>query len=1818
MAEFKIERFKYNWKGEWAPNTEYLKDDVVYISGKSYVCLTGHTSASLFNDDLTRILPGSEPPVPDPYWVVMISSRTFAGDYTLGNSYNIGDIVLYGGALYECINGHVATNFANQTENWKVTLEFINFLNNWETSTPYGKNALVKYNGIVYKCIFPHISAATLEENISDWEIFLQGIEWRGNWQQGQEYRLNDWVRFGGSIFSCIETHTATSSGLDTTKFVTEFVGSAFQGDWNSTTVYGEGDIVRFGGYVYIAREQNVNSDPSGNDNTPSDSWIILAKTNNFRGEFNLETEYKTGDIVQRGGYLYEAIRDVNRESYDASTLGYLNTEVWTLISKGQRYAGIWVPEVRYAVGDLVYYLGSTYICETEHLSAEDNSPTSTEFLFWSIAVESNELGGMRETGDLLTYGLLNEELEDFSTLGKKSIPIGEEYQLLSVDELEVFWRNRLFDSEVVYVGTNGVDDEGYGTEESTPFKTVRYACEYVEDNFAPLTPVKIKVATGRYEEIGPISIPAGCAVVGDELRSTTIAASGPLEEYQNRLELEESIIIHLDAFIGDVVLNQPVATTQGNLTPQVFTEDQSSVAVLPVIVDILDDYLNKIRFLAYSGNTNPDLSGSNELNSEARLNASNNIRRNIDFIIAEVVAYVNVIFPEFQNDNFVRKNMRSLLRGIIRDVKFDGNYGVLKAAEKYANSVRGAQLIDLFYCRDTTGVRNCTIEGLRGTLNPPGVFDLFQRPTGGACVSLDPGWGPDDERVWIKNRSPYIQGVTNIGERCTGKKVDGALHNGGNRSMVSNDFTQVLSDGIGAWVLNNGRTELVSVFTYYCQVGYLAENGGVIRSAQGNNSYGTYGAVADGNNPDETPQQVEVFNRNNEAQIRQAIAGGLADQILTFEYENCGENYTQADASISGAGADANVEYTDFRDGAVFEARLINTKGSGSKGGSNYTLRSFSAQITPDASNTIKLSTNDPTQFALEILGLRIIITSGKGVGQYGIISAFNGSTRDVTVVKESDGTLGWDHIIPGTPLVEDIDSTTRYSIEPLISATEPEFVATTYDTPQERTIVDVTFGNTTESYFNIEVNIGTGETFDDEAIAAIFNVERKGETYNVTLVSGGAGYAVGDTLVIPGTSLGGESPENDCIIDVTSVSEDSTNSILSFTTEGTPRGGRFVGIAQPNFAFYSDDGITVTESNTSFVGDYKAIAAGNDVFVAIASNTNTVSYTTNGVEWVTRSLPTSNNWADIAYGKGKFVIIAENSNDVVFSEDGLNWTSATIPDGADSTTAQWQGISYGQGRFVIISGSANAVAISEDGENWQRLDGVLGTEFYDWASLAYGDNRFLAVDKDGRTLFSLDKGETWLEGATIPNNNIANLVVRDVKFSQGVFFAVVTAGELETNYCYTSEYGILWNERVLPNERVWSSVAYGQENGSGSWLLVASGSQFNSLANIKTGRKAIFRGELFQGTFQVVKILDPGSGYTDDNPCEITVFDPNFITEVEIAVRQGSGTLPQPDFINRGAGYRSSSSTIEIEGNGFADIIPEDQELTLSGVSVVPGPGVQIRISGILDLDTPVPDDLELFAGVSITDLGDDGTRRGTRLVRFLISPRLINEYNLEHGTPATLLSQYSQCRISGHDFLDIGTGNFEDTNYPEIYAGGNFFVASPENEVEEINGGRVFYTSTDQDGNFRTGELFAVSQGTGIVTISAEFFDLDGLSELALGGIRLGGSGAVVNEFSTDPTFSADSNNIIPTQRAIASFLADRLSVGGENLETNLITAGRTRVGGSENEISTSSGEILNIPRPVNFDGVDLNQFPTEIQGTIIQQMMFLRDFTDSIQQ
>jgi len=114
---------------------------------------------------------------------------------------------------------------------------------------------------------------------------------------------------------------------------------------------------------------------------------------------------------------------------------------------------------------------------------------------------------------------------------------------------------------------------------------------------------------------------------------------------------------------------------------------------------------------------------------------------------------------------------------------------------------------------------------------------------------------------------------------------------------------------------------------------------------------------------------------------------------------------------------------------------------------------------------------------------------------------------------------------------------------------------------------------------------------------------------------------------------------------------------------------------------------------------------------------------------------------------------------------------------------------------------------------------------------------------------------------------------------------------------------------------------------------------------------------------------------------------------------------------------------------------------------------------------------------------------------------------------------------------------------------------------------------------------------------------------LTEIALGGVRLGGTGAVVREFSRDTLFTADSNNIIPTQRAIKAYLATRLNIGGSDLLTASFVAGTVRVG--PNLINSTIGGTILVPVVADFIGSQAN-----ISGTMVAQNFFTSSFKDNI--
>jgi len=1510
-----------------------------------------------------------------------------------------------------------------------------------------------------------------------------------------------------------------------------------------------------------------------------------------------------------------------------------------------------------------------------------------------------------------------------------------------------------------------------------------------------------------------------------------------------------------------------------------------------------------------------------------------------------------------YYNSARCENDVRNYINAIADDMTYTGNYYVTLASRYYLRALRGSKLEDMYYVRNGCGVRNQTLLGLDGSSdgNTTGVTDPLtpanefgtRRPKAGAYVSLDPGWGPNDRRAWVTNKSCYVQNVTTFGIGATGQKIDGVLHAGGNDSIVSNDFTQVISDGIGAWVTNLGRAELVSVFSYYAHIGYLAENGGKIRATNGNNSYGDFGSVSEGVDPTETPITATINNRAQEANVGNVITN--SSNVLLLEYENAGIDYSSATYTITGGGALTDIVGNEIRDGGTFQVRLTDPGDSSGPGGTGY----VSATNVAQAGNTtqITLAATD-TAISSAYVGMGIWITNGTGAGQYGYIHSYNSGNKIAQIRKPSTGTSGWDHVIPGTTIASTLDLTTVYEIVPRLTFAAPPYTKSLRSGLGSLDWKDVAYGNGYGSYSLLSTTGGAGAN-------AQFNVIRKDGSYTVTIGAGGINYDVGDSLTIAGANVGGTTPANNITITVTAVDPD-TGEIIYIESSGTAISQQWVAVASgTNQAYTSPDGVTWTARTMPATLDWVSVAYGvvNNIgyYVAVARQSTTTAYSINGVNWTASSMAAGEewDWCGVAYGNGVFVTVAESDSSTTrrarSTDGGVTWGLGNISTGAVAIT-------YGQGRFVIVEGNfSSSAAYSSDGVTWsvRSLPANNDSSESDWKDVAHGNNRFVAIaDNDAQVAISIDRGFSWFSaqlpvnapwnkiaygngvflafaegniaassedgiiwtlrdfqatdldilstnkdrivpwaasssltsdtwgamtfgggkyvalafdgGATAPaaaysangttwsnstlpagTNDVRSIAFGDgwyvVPYAQGndvatsqdgitfTFqnnvlsstadwcviaygggrfvtvpfssnlsrfvtsaslnssastvwtaggtltttaewtamaygsgrFVVISGSTSNSNVTNYSTNGTTWTAGTMPSPDRWSAITYGNnrfvavagqpattttkaaysldgitwvastlpgaaarwtnvtwngtvfvataynsnrsavsENGI-SWTeitmastvnwtasasdtsvyktaVVATGSgttnlleyeantnlltvfstsqlavgdylvipadsagieQFGGLATetryyvksiydatrftisttpggstvaLTTGSGSmyatvnkvwsaisygngggnsgflvlgvsnpvalqVFVGATARGRPTVVDnelskiyIHEPGSNYNPNSPPAMTITDPNNTgAEATFDVRIGDGVLGQPNWISRGTGFISAAAAIV--GDGYADNYQASAFVEFENLTDIPIAGSNLQIAGIDDVY------YKIVNVRSLTITGADSYSAQLQL-----SPPLGAAEAPDHSSVVTIRSRYSQVRLTGHDFLDIGTGDQTETNYPGVPTQDPI----PANETVQANGGRVFWTSTDQDGNFRVGGLFNVEQATGTATLNAEAFNLAGLNELSLGSVALGGGGATISEFSTDPFFTADSDAVIPTQRAIKAYISSQIGGGSGSLNVNTITAGQIYIAG--NSISSTINGVININTTVNFAG------------------------------
>ena len=1725
MAEFNLARIRYTWKNVWLAGATYIKDDIVRHGGNNYVCMEGHLSdQTSFETDITAATPkwllmgdgyqwrgnwsvetryrindlvkynGIVYRVIDEHlsattqaegisddsnkFLAFASTEDWSGVWSPLTRYRIGDIIRYGAIVYKCIEEHTSSSTTAGLEQdqakWQLTFKGNDFKLNWAPNSRYKIDDVVKYGAIVYRCNQGHTSAATgtlgLEDDLSKWDVVLHGIDYKGYWQDngdssGLRYKVGDLVKYGPTMWRCKEFHTSLAT-FDENKFDIWMPGLGFEAEWSQSTSYQPGDIVRYGGYTYTSMTNNLGSAPSvtgvfyeGESLQGLYDWELLITGYKITGEWSSSTSYRTGDVVRNNGFVYIAVQDSTNQQPDALSVesqGYYDpgetrsanggySMYWQLVITGVSYQGEWIETKDYVLGDIVVQAGQTWKCVQAH-EGDDSSlvepSLDTTYSYWIKHIVGAPGNVMEYIGDIRTHDGTNHVRR----------AIGNPGEALKVVSADNAWEALGSIPKVYYVATSGQDISGAGLTATNPFKTIKYATQYILGDEANRAPATIFVSTGIFEEILPIKVPAGVAIVGDELRSTTVK-------------------------------------------PREGSEDQ-----------------------------------------------------------------------------------------------------------------------DMFQVRNGCGIRNMTLEGLQGTLGTPDTYGASV-PSAGAFVALDPGTGPSDSSVWITNKSTYVQNVTTIGTACVGLKIDGALHNSGNKSIVANDFTQVISDGIGVWANKDGRAELVSVFTYYCHIGYYATSGGKLRATNGNNSYGKYGSFAEGELVSETPITATINNRYYNA-IAPTVYSN-ANQIFALGYTHAGEEYTNATYAITGSGSGVGVDNaaTDTRNGGISELRLLDPGDSSTPGGRGhitgvrnsaqggdsisitiaqadantpeyYVGRAITAVngigaadanrvgnvddapytypgVTATSNNPLAKSTVGAFTVSVDETGaatvtvtngghshrlgdtitildsdignfgganltfnvsgisesMKIIIEEGEGVGQFGIIDEYFTTTKKINVLRESDGKRGWDHLVPGWPITTTLDGSTTYRIESRIEVEAPPYAEEGFATGYASTAWQDCFSATGSTM------VAFPATGTDKALYS----NAAGDQWTPAII---------DADFVRPTAIVKCKGKLKYFIAV------GVGTKANLSTAGTAWGSTAYSINQHNWVSIVEGPYTTTSHTV----------------IAMADDSDEIAIsTTDGTSWTYVNTGFGTGQKFLAYGNGKWMIVKEDGSAIESINDGQSWQTATnVAPGTYNVT----GFAFGNGRFVA-SVQPNGTATFVFDPSTTMINSVTGT-----TSATFGLNSTFYISFTDK-----DTGPTNSSWLLVSDGNYIGTRVFGLAYQDGLFMAISVQGDI-----LYGDGGHVWNSKpAIPllnaqnyRQKIHPMTLTSNTGTAGPRFMITPSSATANLAAIKFGAKAKMRAfPVTTGRIDAFTMSDTGSGYDAGIPPQIHVHDTQKTTEVTYQVRVKNRVLGQPNFTNRGAAY-TKFNAVTITGDGYADLFQIGGEIIVSGLSLLPSPGDNFRVDGINDVIYKVGTATVLEGAIP------------NATAKLTISPNMGVQESPNHAVSANIRQNYSQVRLTFHDFLDIGTGNFGDTAYPLLYTDGFGNINPPEQsyEAQEYNGGRVFYASTDQDGNFRVGELFKVEQSTGIVTINASQFDLKGLDELRLGAFILGGTNAVIREFSKEQTFVANSNNIVPTQKAIAAYLQGRISGGGSNVAANAVTAGTCKFS-DLNHISNTGGIAINIP-------------------------------------
>ena len=548
MADFRLGRLKFKWRGDWAGSTAYVIDDIVKYGGYTYVCTTNHTSSateSLFYGDITK-------------WDVQSEGNENKGDWSSNTWYKLGDVVKFGNTQYLTSVAHDSGASFDSTK-FTVYLEGLNFEDTWTASNPYQKGDIVTYRGYSYISKTTHSSTTTPNEDTTNWDVITTGFSAQGEYNSGTTYAPGDVVRFGGNTF----VNKIGGAGTDPTNtsnwdLITE--GFNWLGGWDSATVYQIGDVVNRNSNSYVCKASATTGASTAPELDPGGTyWNYVAQ-----GGDTAQVLQETGDM------LYQAASGVNRIALPSgattsNTAATKHTITTATYNPTTGFLTATVTAHGFANGDFVLFNdGSiTFTCDkdsnaTNHPYPRSTDPSSGKYLEISNVTTDTFEVNVGISSDTSAHTFVTASADGLNHIGNVSASREASGQVLSVggNPLLPQWeRNNVTDS--VYYVTKDGSDANHGRSISRAFASLRYACDYIgsltgADAASATNPITIFVKSGEYKEILPIVIPEFVSLYGDNLR-TSVIKPAPGDSHLQALVLGSNVS-HLK--FGDTVSN--------------------------------------------------------------------------------------------------------------------------------------------------------------------------------------------------------------------------------------------------------------------------------------------------------------------------------------------------------------------------------------------------------------------------------------------------------------------------------------------------------------------------------------------------------------------------------------------------------------------------------------------------------------------------------------------------------------------------------------------------------------------------------------------------------------------------------------------------------------------------------------------------------------------------------------------------------------------------------------------------------------------------------------------------------------------------------------------------------------------------------------------------------------------------------------------------------------------------------------------------------------------------------------------------------------